>query len=548
MAASRIIVGTVCVVGWLIQPSWGQQPAPVVDLGDTSSAVTKTNLPTVDQRLSSQGSASGYVRVASVSHESGSPVCCGTETACGGCGSESACGCDCCCDETCWFDDLLSVGDHFKDMPLDCCGNSCCSGCCDPLTLSFGGSLRYRYMNEANRLRPMGDVNPTTYDLWRWTNYLELNRGDEFSVFVEMIDASIFNEDLPRLPIDENRTDILRAYVDLKIGERDGNPVRLRVGRQFLKYGSQHLVSPLPWANTIRNWDGLTLSSQGATWDLDAFATRPANWATSGNKYPTSHDKADQSQTFSGVYTSYHPGENSALDTYWFWLREQEPRANRMDGSRHTIGMRYWGSHPVVCCCGDVARTWAWDIEGGYQFGHDNDLAGVEQNVSAGFFSAVLGHTWNQATWTPTVKGLFWWGSGDNDPTSGDINTIDTLFPFGHAYWGLIDNFGGENLEDYSLQATVKPTDKLTLLSAMHWFNLAEGNDRVYNVVGAPLGTGSNGSNLGQEFDVVGTYAVNKNLNVQAGYFWFWYGNAINSGSLARGDARTAYLQTVLTY
>ena len=43
-----------------------------------------------------------------------------------------------------------------------------------------------------------------------------------------------------------------------------------------------------------------------------------------------------------------------------------------------------------------------------------------------------------------------------------ETNTVSILYPLNHAYWGIIDNLSGQNLIDYSVHATVKPTDKLT--------------------------------------------------------------------------------------
>ncbi len=49
---------------------------------------------------------------------------------------------------------------------------------------------------------------------------------------------------------------------------------------------------------------------------------------------------------------------------------------------------------------------------------------------------------------------------------------------------------------------------------------------------------------LGTELDLLATYAVNANLSVQAGYFWFWYGAAVddNAAIPARGNAEQFYL------
>jgi hypothetical protein len=105
-------------------------------------------------------------------------------------------------------------------------------------------------------------------------------------------------------------------------------------------------------------------------------------------------------------------------------------------------------------------------------------------------------------------------------------------------------------LNDYAVQVTAKPSSKLTLLSAIHWFNAANNNDATYNIAGAPVGGSiGKGSNIGQELDLIGTYVFNPNFDVQLGYSWFWYGTRINNTPpLNRDDATQLYLQTSLRY
>lgn len=129
----------------------------------------------------------------------------------------------------------------------------------------------------------------------------------------------------------------------------------------------------------------------------------------------------------------------------------------------------------------------AWKLEGAYQAGEETFRGGIDQDIQAGFASAILGYTWNNVAWTPTLKGLFWYGSGDDDPTDGTNNTVSTLFPPGHTYWGIIDNLNGQNLLDCSIRGSVKPTSKLTVVSALHWFEKAESSAPIYNVAGAPF-------------------------------------------------------------
>ena len=146
------------------------------------------------------------------------------------------------------------------------------------------------------------------------------------------------------------------------------------------------------------------------------------------------------------------------------------------------------------------------------------------------------------------MGGIFWWGSGDDNPADGVNNTFYSMYPLGHAYWGLIDNFSGQNLIDYGIKGSVKPTKKVTLTGVCHWFDRAQENDAVYNIAGAPLAAGVPGKRIGNEFDIVANYNATEAISLQAGYFWFWYGDAISNGGAARPDASQFYLMTTVEF
>ncbi|MDA0283588.1 MAG: alginate export family protein [Planctomycetota bacterium] len=471
----------------------------------------------------------------------GPPVCdsatCGASQACDGGSSAWDIGCPLLSDEP-----LLGF---LKNQPLDDCW-----------TYSVGGELRYRFMDESNRLRPVdaGRPNSGNYDLWRFTPHLEVKQGDAFTAYVQAIDASIFNrENVSVTPIDQNRSDLLQFYADFTIAEGDEGILRARVGRQFLQYGSQHLVSPLGWSNTFRNFEGIKFYYSSEDWDIDAFATRPVNGAAGNLFRPTSADHPDQSKWFSGVYSTWKGTENQKLDLYWLWLNEEDAdRTDRIDGTRHTIGARWEGKHAVKEC-DRVAGVWNWELEGAYQFGEESFRTGINEDIQAGFVSSVLGYTWSDVAWSPTLKGVFWYGSGDKSPANGTNNTVSTLFPLGHAHWGIIDNLNGSNLLDYSLQGVVKPTSKLTVVSALHWFDKAQSSDPIYNVANAPFpnpaAPGTTATNIGTELDIVATWQASKNLQFQSGYSWFWYGDAVTQDpAINRSDARFFYFMSTLTF
>ena len=216
-----------------------------------------------------------------------------------------------------------------------------------------------------------------------------------------------------------------------------------------------------------------------------------------------------------------------------------------MDGRRDTFGARLAGTQAIKS--GEKTMgTWNWDFEGAYQTGTD-DFGGVaDQDVSAYFLSFIGGYQFNQMPWAPKINGIFYFGSGDDDPNDGTINTIYTLYPLAHAYWGLIDNFSGQNLIDAGVSLTLKPHKKLTLVAAWHNFQLAESNDNLYNIVGAPFALASD--EIGSEVDLVATLALSKAVNIQLGQLFFTYGNGVSNSAFRRDDARQTYLQTTLSF
>jgi hypothetical protein len=412
--------------------------------------------------------------------------------------------------------------------------------CNDWLIVNSGGELRHRYMNQDNRLQP-GGPGRDTYQLWRWRHFLDVRAGENFRAYVEGIDASSFGQDLPVQPIDVNRWDLLNAFVDVELFETGSGTQTLRYGRQELLFGRQRLVSPLDWANTRRNFEGFRYMIKEQDWKMDIFSVNPVNSATgfrSVAEFDNRFDQPNRDVFFSGAYYTYTGLKNTNIELYYLWLDDSNPTVGKADGNRHTVGSRYTKLIPVDA----ESRVWDYDVEAAYQFGNDNGL-----DVQAGFATAIAGHTWKKAPWTPRLSGLFYYGSGDVNAGDGTTNTFSTLFPLGHAYWGLSDNLTGQNLYDWSLQVDVKPTDKTAVTVAHHFFNLASGNDVVYNVGGNPVGTPGNGVSLGNALDLYGYYSFNEFFDVQLGYSWFWYGNYIDR-TTPRGDATQFYVQTTYRY
>ncbi|MBI3863016.1 MAG: alginate export family protein [Planctomycetia bacterium] len=435
------------------------------------------------------------------------------------------------------------LGENLKDIPLDDYGPF--DSLDVPILFSTGGEVRLRQMDEFNRLRP-GAPARGDYQLWRWRHYVDLKVDDWFRVYAEMIDASMDNNPLPVLGIDVNRWDLQNLFLDLKflqVGERD---LWMRVGRQELLYGSQRLVSPLDWANTRRNFEGLKFFTKGADWDFDLWFTRTLNTATPGDGpvslFANHFDSPNMNHTFSGAWFAYKAVKNQTVDLYWLWdWNTQFMAQNFTGGNRHTLATRWLRDFPVLE--GETAvRTWHGEVEGGGQFGND-----FGRNVVAGFVVAGGGLTWNSLPWQPDLWFYYDYASGSNNLQSRTSNTFAQQYGLVHAYLGQIDNVARQNISDINGKFTVKPLKQLTVQSQYHWFDLANPSDVLYNIAGQPVGKPNTGRHVGEEIDLVATYNFSPNLSMQLGYLWFWNGPFVAT-NLPRGTGELLYLQTTFSY
>lgn len=376
-------------------------------------------------------------------------------------------------------------GENFKDVPLD---EILPADVFSDTTVSFGGELRFRYMDERNRLRPQGNTTRNMYDLWRWRNYVDVKHGDWLRGYVEMIDASIFHNDLPPTGIDENRWDLQNYFVDIAPLAIDDQQVWFRAGRQELIYGSQRLLSPLDWANTRRNFEGFKVFTKGDAWDLDAWVTNPVNTATPNDgplsRFDNSFDSRNQDRVFTGAWATYKGLKDHTFDYYFLWDHTSQNNAGGPNlaayplGNRYLTATRWLGNY---ACSGD--RVLHGEIEGGYQFGNDHG-----NPVSAGFLTVGAGHTWKDLPWEPNFWVYYDWASGDNNPDAGTNGTFFQYFGLVHAYLGLIDNIARQNISDVNWRFTVKPHKKVSFMTAQHFFSKANSHDYLYNAGGARIG------------------------------------------------------------
>lgn len=382
--------------------------------------------------------------------------------------------------------------------------------------LGMGGELRLRIEHwESFGFSPAPTADDT-FALARAQLYTDWHFGEHIRVFIEGESALATDRDLPggRRGLDVDELDLQNAFVDLMF-PLDGadSKLTLRVGRQSLLFGKQRLVSPLPWANSQRSWDGARAILETHGWRIDAFYTR----FTPVKKYQFNDWMGGPD--FWGLYATgkVGPDDTIGLDLYYLGLDTSGPVTfNATTGSedRHTIGARLFG---------DIADSgFSYDLEGAYQFG---DVGAAD--INAFMIASQLSYTYADSSWKPSVYIGADYASGDDTPGDTDVETFNQLFPLGHAYHGYMDLIGRQNIVDLSAGFSFKPHEKVLIKADFHHFIRASDADSVYNAGGGVLRATTPGASdeVGQEIDITLKYTVDRHLTLQGGYSHFFAGD-----------------------
>ncbi len=392
--------------------------------------------------------------------------------------------------------------------------------------VSIGGRLvtRFENWNNFNFGAPPGISHDDDFILTRARVHADLHVGDDVRVFGEIKTAQATDRDLPggRRTLDFDTLDLQQAFVDWKVPGTGESPLNLRIGRQMMSFGANRLVSPLPWGNALRAWDGITASQTHGAWDVTALATAfvPVD--------RTDLNEADTHELLYGVYAQTKT-EGGGKDLYWLGNQRRTAMYNGTAGAaqRQTFGLRWYQGKNT---------TTDSEVEVAYQLGEVGS-----EDVRAWSIASQFGYR-------PDGGSTRYWAgvdaaSGDDNP-GGSVGTFDQLYPLGHAYFGYIDAIGRQNIFDTSLGATWKPAKKLSLTLGGHSFWLFSKDDAIYNAGGGIVrAPGSFDSSwIGWEVDATATWRHDQRMTTQVGVSQFYAGDALESSGPS-DDATFGYIQ-----
>ena len=434
----------------------------------------------------------------------------------------------------------------------------------------IGGQVRLRYETRENfavagngpQAVDFNAANPVPINdflLSRERLHVGYRPVDWFSIYGEGENSAAFGDQRNPSPDEDGGFNLYQAYINL--GTQTKFPVVAKIGRQELIYGDERLVGASSWNNIARVFDAAKVRYEDDFLWVDVFTSNlvipDESLLNEDNRY----------EWFSGVYASsrklipkqetqaYFLSQNASQDSPTI----QGDSGVNGDSPRdiYTVGMR------VKSLPGQF-NGWDYEAEVAGQFGNFEYLPntptvvnGQRLNQAAYAVHGGGGYTFEKAWGAPRIALEYSQASGDTDPTDGNHGTFVNLFPTNHKFYGFMDFFSWQNMRNPMLTTSISLMKSLRLRVDYQAFWLATTDDFFYQVNLQPRTTGgyginsSAGSFVGQEVDVVATYAFAKAAVLEGGYGHFFVGDYVDSSLAATGgaiDANWFYLQLTLNF
>ena len=326
------------------------------------------------------------------------------------------------------------------------------------------------------------------------------------------------------------------------------------------------------WLNVPHTFDAVKLRYQDSFFGVDLFA---ANLVYVEADH---FEDSNPQDTLSGAYFDF-PGvsKDNVNELYLFarnvsrgivtdnWSLVPAPFRFTAPQDTYTIGY-HAKSKPKAY------GPWDYGIEAMWQFGDRTAVfpattvaaakAAPRLDQTAWAFVLQGGYSWKDDPFKSRVALIVSAASGDHSPTDKDSQTFQNLLPSNHGLYGAMDLSSLQNIVDYRLNYTMRPSAATSLAVDLHQQFLETTNDYWYNVAGVPRNTagaapgsgkgfGLNpnySSNLGQEADVIGGWTIHKGLLLEAGLGHFLRGAYVKESLRVVGskDGNYFYVQATL--
>jgi hypothetical protein len=388
-----------------------------------------------------------------------------------------------------------------------------------PYWIAFQAEERYRFEAYDNASFKAG--NNDSYELNRFRFQVDLKPNAWFRVTAQLQDARPFFENPPLGPPNENRWDLKLAYVEL--GDPEKHWFSLRVGRQIINYNNS-LIANSEWRGQGRSYDAAVLNLQGKRASVGIFAASVVVPQSTG---------VSPHQEGNNIYGLYgriiNPFPHASLEPFVLW-RVQRAAVVQAALAKTTGKENEWAYGARL-----KGRAGSpLDYSG--EFILENGTVGTDP-IRAWAASEGISYAFTTSGWRPRIFAQHDIASGNSAPSNGRHTTFDTLYPTAHDRFGIVDQFGWQNIDAVRAGATFEPHRRLSVSAQGLNFWAVSALDSVYNTSGSAIVTNkvNNGRHIGAEGDVYTWYELNRHFNLGGGYGYFGGGDFLSRITTAHG-------------
>src|SRR5246127_2599491 len=381
-----------------------------------------------------------------------------------------------------------------------------------PSWIRFGGQYRDRFEGPNG----IGFTGTSDYYLLdRFRLRVLIQPKPWLSFHGEVQDARIFfNHHTPNGNPYEDSWTLWEAYP--QIGSSKEGWVNALAGRQVLLFGDERVIGPSNWTNVGRTFNVARVDLHHPGYKVSVFASSvvPGENTDLHNALPGNN--------LYGIYGSFqNVAPKADFEPYVLWRvapssSELSETLNRGHLNEVTVGLHWKGDLPA-------------------NFEYDNEFDGQTGSLGASSIAAWAGYasvgkTFRKVAAAPHVFLEGNYASGTKNPNGHEWNTFDQLYPSNHDKLGFADQVGRRNLVQFRTGVEEDPTKKWKLKQQFESYWLVTSNDNFYASSGAISVAAHPGASrhIGNEFDIVAEYKVNKGLNFGFGYARMFAGQFLN--------------------
>lgn len=358
--------------------------------------------------------------------------------------------------------------------------------------------------------------------------------SEKTEVNLALNDARVWGTDGLSVPgAEDANLDVTTAT--MKVEDVYSSGVDLLMGHQQIRYGAGRYFGDDPWNMQPIRWDGITAIHVIDDRSKISFnAVRLAD----GDSLLATEYLPGAGGTNADVFALYFTHDSGAdfgmVEAYLYFLdADLNSLGTGVAKSRFfTYGARW--THAI--------EDLSWDVEATTQFGR---LFGV-RTKDYGFDNWMLAARANYAIHdVEYLKGVV----GGYDYATGGSNAFVPLTPENHGWFGLSDAATWNNVQHFMLGldfGVVEDSDD-NLQFAWHWNRLDTGNAGFGGrAIGTTVAPGD--EDLGQEWNVVYSVNCTHSSKFDAGFGWFYPGEAYRNAFGTNRDVQFGYLQYGLTF